>query len=90
VKRCKACRVTIIIAEEEVASHECEELNFVRLELDHHVRLDAPHYLEFTLEEIFVHSNHMITTINATSVQINYFYNYSLVNPMCNFSRKCV
>jgi len=25
----------------------------------------------------FVHSNHMVTTINATNVQINYFYNYS-------------
>ncbi len=53
MKRCKACRVAIIIVEEEVASHECEELNFVRLELDHHVRSNAPtHYLEFTLEEI--------------------------------------
>ncbi len=53
MKRCKDCRVATTIVEDEVANHECEESNFVRLKLDHHVRLDAPtHYLEFTLEGI--------------------------------------
>jgi hypothetical protein len=28
-----------------------------------------------------IHSNHMVTTINATSVQITYFYNYSWIIP---------
>jgi hypothetical protein len=30
-----------------------------------------------TLKEILSHSNHMITIIDATSVQINYFYDYN-------------
>jgi hypothetical protein len=52
-ERCKACKVATTTVEEEVASHECEKSNFVRLELDRHIRLDPPtHYLEFTLEEI--------------------------------------
>ncbi len=38
----------------------------------------------------FVHSNNMIMTIDATSVQINYFYNHNWVSLMCNFSHKCV
>jgi hypothetical protein len=38
-----------------------------------------------TLEKIL-----SIPTIDATNVQINYFYNYSQVNPMCHFSHKCV
>ncbi len=32
----------------------------------------------------------MVMTIDATSVQINYFYDYIQGGPMCYFSRKCV
>ncbi len=40
------------LAKEEIVGHEHEESSFVRLELDHHVRLDPPtHYLEFSSRE---------------------------------------
>jgi hypothetical protein len=53
MKRCKTCRVATTTEKEEVASYECEESNFVRLELDCHVRSNPPtQYLEFTLEKI--------------------------------------
>jgi hypothetical protein len=37
-----------------------------------------------------VHSNHMVMTIDATSVQINFFYDYTWVSLTCHFSCKCL
>jgi hypothetical protein len=32
----------------------------------------------------------MVTIIDVTSVQINFFYNYSWVSLVCHFKRTCV